>query len=163
ISVPVEVAPRLVGSFSLEAEIETQPGAADGVLAAFGGKHAGWSFYLKNGKPVVVMAGANQPSRIYRVEGGERVPEGAATVRYDFASEGPGRGGLMRISINGREVGQGRIEQTVIRLVEMSDMLDIGFDGATPVTDDYEDEGYFAGEIRKLTIHMPAAAAGGKK
>lgn len=163
ISVPVEVAPRLVGSFSLEAEIETRPGAADGVLAAFGGKHAGWSFYLKNGKPVVVMAGANQPSRIYRVEGGERVPEGAATVRYDFASEGPGRGGLMRISINGREVGQGRIEQTVIRLVEMSDTLDIGFDGATPVTDDYEDEGYFAGEIRKLTIHTPAAAAGGKK
>src|SRR5690606_38929430 len=44
ISVPVEVAPRLVGSFSLEAEIETRPGAADGVLAAFGGKHAGWSF-----------------------------------------------------------------------------------------------------------------------
>ena len=37
ISVPVEVAPRLVGSFSLEAEIETRPGAADGVLAAFGG------------------------------------------------------------------------------------------------------------------------------
>ena len=159
ISLPVDVAPRLIGNFSLEAEIETQAGTADGVLAAFGGKHAGWSFYLKNGKPVVVMAGSNQPARVFRVEGGEQVPAGSATVRYDFASEGLGKGGLMRISINGREVGQGRIEQTVVRLVEMSDTLDIGFDGATPVTRDYEGEGRFAGEIRKLVINTPDIAA----
>lgn len=159
ISLPVEVAPRLVGNFSLEAQIETQPNATDGVLAALGGKHAGWSFYLKDGKPVVTMAGANQPSRVFRVEGSERVPTGAATVRYDFASEGPGKGGLMRIRINGREVGQGRIEQTVVRLVEMSDTLDIGFDGATPVTHDYEGEGRFSGEIRKLVINTPGVVA----
>ncbi len=105
------------------------------------------------------MAGAHRPDRVYRVEASERVPEGASTVRYEFASEGAGKGGLMRIRIDGREVGQGRIERTIVRTVEMTDTFDVGFDRSTPVTDDYADEGRFAGEIRKLTVEPIAPGA----
>ena len=126
------------------------------MLAALGSKFAGWSFYLEAGRPTVLMAGANQSSRIFRVAAGEAVPRGPSTVRYEFTSEGVGRGGLMRISIDGREVGQGRIERTIVRTVEMTDTFDIGFDGDTPVTDDYRNGGHFEGAIRKLTVEPSA-------
>lgn len=158
VSVPAELAPTFRGSFTLTAEIDTSAGDS-GVLAALGGKFAGWSFYLKEGRPVVLMAGAHRPDRVYRVEAGEPVPRGASMVRYEFVSEGLGRGGLMRISIDGHEVGQGRIERTIVRTVEMTDTFDIGFDGDTPVTDDYEGEGRFEGEIRKLTVERSTSAA----
>lgn len=159
VSVPADLAPTFRGSFILTAEIDTRAGAGEGVLAALGSQFAGWSFYLKDGHPVVLMAGAHRPDRVYRVEASERVPEGASTVRYEFASEGAGKGGLMRIRIDGREVGQGRIERTIVRTVEMTDTFDVGFDRSTPVTDDYADEGRFAGEIRKLTVEPIAPGA----
>lgn len=65
----------------------------------------------------------------------------------------------MRIRIDGREVGQGRIERTIVRTVEMTDTFDIGFDRSTPVTDDYAEGGHFAGEIRKLTVEPIAPGA----
>ncbi|MGD9598233.1 MAG: arylsulfatase [Steroidobacteraceae bacterium] len=160
VSVPADLAPSLRGSFTLTAEIGSGHDTARGVLAALGGKFAGWSFYLHDGYPVVTMAGANRPDRIFRVAGDAAVPPGASIVRYEFASEGIGRGGLMRISIDGREVGQGRIERTIVRTVEMTDTFDVGFDGDTPVSGDYVDEGRFTGEIHKLTVEQrPAASA----
>jgi len=85
-------------------------------------------------------------------------------VRYEFASEGVGRGGLMRILIDGREVGQGRIERTIVRTVEMTDTFDVGFDRSTPVTDEYAGDGRFAGEIRKLTVEQiaPGTSSAGR-
>ena len=159
VSVPADLAPSLRGSFTLTAEIDGGDDTPRGVLAALGGRFAGWSFYLQDGRPVVLMAGAHRPDRIFRVAAGEAVPRGASTVRYDFASDGVGRGGFMRISIDGREVGQGRIERTIVRTVEMTDTFDVGFDGDTPVTGDYTHEGRFTGEIRKLTVDQPVARA----
>lgn len=159
IIVPADAAPRFHGSFRLTAEIETERGRADGVLAALGSHFAGWSFYLKGGKPVVVMAGSLQPERTYRLASKRKVPAGASTVTYDFASDGVGQGGLMRISIDDRVVAEGRIEQTIVRTVEMSDTFDVGLDSSTPVTDDYADQGRFKGEIRKLTVESTAGEA----
>ena len=164
VSVPADLAPTFRGSFTLTAQIDTRGGATDGVLAALGSKFAGWSFYLKDGYPVVLMAGAHRPDRVHRIAARERVLEGESTVRYEFASEGVGRGGLMRILIDGREVGQGRIERTIVRTVEMTDTFDVGFDRSTPVTDEYAGDGRFAGEIRKLTVEQiaPGTSSAGR-
>lgn len=152
IIVPENAAPRLRGSFRLTAEIDTSDGRGEGVLAALGSHFAGWSFYLKDGRPMVVMAGSQQAERTYRVASAEAVPQGASTVSYEFSSEGVGKGGVMRIRINGRQVAEGRIEQTIVRTVEMTDTFDIGLDTSTTVTDDYAGDGRFQGEIRKLTV-----------
>ena len=152
IIVPENAAPRFIGSFRLDAEIDTTENTADGVLAALGSHFAGWSFYLKEGRPVVVMAGSKQPQRTFRIASEQKVPAGFATVSFDFSSEGAGKGGLMRISINDILVAEGRIEQTIRRTVEMTDTFDIGFDSSTAVTDDYREQGRFMGEIRKLTV-----------
>lgn len=152
IIVPENAGPRFRGSFRLSAEIDATVGKAEGVLAALGSHFAGWSFYLKEGRPVVVMAGSQQAERTYRVAASKAVPAGVSTVTYEFDSEGVGKGGVMRISINGQQVAEGRIEQTIIRTVEMSDTFDIGLDSSTTVTDDYPGNGRFQAELRKLTV-----------
>ncbi|WP_150293120.1 arylsulfatase [Sphingobium estronivorans] len=160
ISVPFDTGPRLTGSFTLTAQIRTASGAQDGVLAALGGHFGGWSFYLKNGLPVVTMAGSTQAERVFRVAGREPVPSGAATVRYDFtADKGPGSGGLMRISVNDREVASGRIERALVMPTEITDTFDIGLDAGTPVTDDYTGPAAFKGDIVKLEIDPKGAGA----
>jgi arylsulfatase len=157
VSVPADHAPRLTGSFRLSAQVRTDGAGAQGVLAALGGRFGGWSFYLKDGHPVVVMAGSTQPERIFRVRGGEPVPAGEATIAFDFSADGgPGSGGLMRIGIDGREVGAGRIEQPITLTTEVTDTFDVGLDSSTPVTDDYDDQGKFNGDIRKLEVRPGA-------
>ena len=161
ISIPSDYAPRLAGSFTVTADIQTASGAQDGVLAALGGHFGGWSFYLKDGHPTVTMAGSTQADRVFRVAGRDSIPAGAAVVRYDFAADkGPGSGGVMRISVNDREVASGRIEQALVMPTEVTDTFDIGLDAGTPVTDDYAAHGEFKGEIRKLEITShPTGAA----
>jgi len=154
VSVPAGHGPRLTGSFSLAADIQTAPGTADGVLAALGGHFGGWSFYLKDGYPVVTMAGSTQAKRIFRVAAGERVPPGKAQIVFDFRADGPkpGTGGTMRISVNGRPVGEGRIEQPIVMTTELTDTFDVGFDASTPVTDEYQGDGQFTGQIDKVVV-----------
>jgi arylsulfatase len=155
VSVPAGHGPRLTGSFSLTADIQTAPGTADGVLAALGGHFGGWSFYLKDGYPVVTMAGSTQARRIFRVVAGERVPPGKAQIVFDFRADEPkpGTGGTMRISVNGRPVGEGRIEQPIVMTTELTDTFDVGFDSSTTVTDEYRCNGAFSGTIEKLQVH----------
>lgn len=159
VSVTVDRAPRFVGSFSLSADIDTSAGEAEGVLAALGGHFAGWSFYLKDGRPTVVMAGSNQPARTFRVAGNRAVPAGRSNVRFDFVADDarPGSGGMMTISVDGQPAGQGRIERPMVMTTELSDMFDVGFDGSTTVTDDYAGDGRFKGVIHKIEVRKPVA------
>lgn len=160
ISLPSDYAPRLAGSFTLTADIRTASGAQDGVLAALGGHFGGWSFYLKDGRPVVTMAGSTQADRVFRVAGSERIPAGAATIRYDFtADKGPGSGGVMRISVNDRAVATGRIEKPIVMPTEVTDTFDIGLDAGTPVTDDYSGNAEFKGDIRRLEVKPKGLSA----
>jgi len=137
------------------------PDKAEGVLIALGSNFGGWSFYLKDGRPVALMAATQRPEDTYRVAAAAALPAGPAQVRYDFDYDGGfNAGGLMRISVDGREVARGRIGHTLSKLPEMTDTFDVGFDADTPVTDDYRDGGYFNGEIRKIEVQIqPAAGA----
>lgn len=159
ISVPADRASRLTGSFTLTAEIETRAAEPDGVLAALGGHFAGWSFYLKDGFPVVTMAGSTQPARLFRIASTAKAPTGRSRISYDFlADSAPGAGGLMRISIDGRNVAEGRIEKPIVMTSELTDSFDIGFDANTPVTDEYSEGGHFNGEILKVDVRRGPVA-----
>jgi arylsulfatase len=120
-------------TFSLTADVIVPEAGAEGVLAANGGRFGGWSFYLKDGKPTVTMAFSQQAQHHYRVAADSKVPPGKATIRYDFAYDGggAGKGGLMRISINGTEVAQGRIPRTLVTFHDLTETFDTGRDTGT--------------------------------
>jgi hypothetical protein len=56
-------------------------------------------------------------------------------VTLDFAYDGggPGKGGLARLSVNGKKVSEGRIEQTQPNIFSGDETADVGLDNQTPV------------------------------
>lgn len=153
VSVPaVSAAPILNHSFTLTADIEV-PQGAQGVVMALGSKFGGWSFFIKDGTPVALMAASQLDGDQSRVAAGATLPAGKSVLRYRFVSDGGiNAGGEMQISVDDKEIGRGRIVRTISKLPEMTDTLDIGFDADTPVSAEYHDGGRFNGSVNRVDI-----------
>lgn len=124
-------------SHSITAEVEVPEGGADGVILSQGGRFAGWSLYMKNGRVSYVHNRVGKDR--YTITAQEQVAAGQATIRYDFAYDGgdkPGAGGTGTISVNGRKVAEGRIGNTTPFVFSADETADVGLDAATPVTED---------------------------
>ena len=82
---------------------------------------------------------------------------GKATIRYEFASDGPGmgKGGIGTIFVNGQKVAEGRIEHTQCCAFSADEGADVGVDEGTPVTEDYKErDNKFTGKIHSVTIDL---------
>jgi arylsulfatase len=153
-----DAAPPLTGrSFTLTADIDVPAKGGNGVLVAYGSYFAGWSFYLKDGKPVAVVAHSQQPGDHWRVAADTALAPGPASVRYTFESDGGvAAGGTLRITVNDREVARGHVGATPVQMVGLGETFDTGRDTGAPVSDDYRDEGVFDGTIHKIAVDVAA-------
>jgi len=143
-------------SHSITAEVEIPQGGGEGVILCQGGRFAGWSLYMKNGKLSYVHNWVGKER--YTISTSQRLPPGKHTVRYDFAYEGgqtPGKGGSGTITVNGKKAAEGRIEKTTPFVFSADETADVGVDEATPVTDDYQERhNEFNGKIEKITVQL---------
>ena len=142
-------------SHTITADVEIPQGGANGVILSQGGRFGGWSLYLKDGKLTYTynFVGLQR----FTVAATSVLPAGKATIRYEFASDGPGmgKGGIGTIFVNGRKVAEGRIEHTQCCMFSLDDATDVGGDEGTPVTEDYKERGNkFTGTIDKVTIDL---------
>ncbi len=133
------------------------------MILAQGGRFAGWSLYMKNGKLKYCYNWFNKQR--YTIESPNRVPAGQATLRFEFVYDGGGvgKGGTGRLYVNGEKVAEGRIESTVPFVFSADETEDVGEDLATPVTEDYkEGDNKFTGTIERVTIAVtpPPAQVG---
>jgi arylsulfatase len=139
--------------FSVTAEVEANTDAANGVIAAMGGGTSGWSLYVKEGLPTFYynffeVAG-------YRVQSSTRLAKGRNTVRVEVTPESAGYGkpATVKLLVDGKEVGAGRVEKTVPAGYG-AEGFDVGKDNISPVSPDYESPFAFSGSIRGVTIAM---------
>jgi arylsulfatase A-like enzyme len=142
-------------SHAITAEVTIPEGGANGVVIAQAGRFGGWSFYLKDGKPMYAYNYLGL--QMFKVAGQEAVPAGKATVRFEFAYDGPGlgKGGTGSIFVNGKKIGEGKIERTQAMIFSADEGADVGVDGETNVTDDYkEGDNKFTGRIHKVTVEL---------
>ena len=141
-------------SIVITAELEIPKGGAKGVVLSQAGMFGGWSLYVKDGKPKFCYNWLAREK--YYVEGKEALPEGKVTLVYDFTYDGGGlhKGGKGTLSINGKVVGEGRIEKTMGAVYSLAgDTADVGMDGWSPVTDDYDPwDNAFTGKIKKIVV-----------
>jgi arylsulfatase len=147
-------------SHSVTAEIEAPEGGGEGVIIAQGGRFGGWALYVKDGKPAYVHNWAGMER--YTVASDAPLPEGNVTVRYEFAYDGgePGSGGTGALFVNGEQVAQGRIEQTVGYTFSLDEGMDVGMDLATPVSEEYPArDNAFTGTIRSVTLEISEGGA----
>jgi arylsulfatase len=146
-------------SHSVTAEIEVPEDGAVGVIVAQGGAFAGWSLYLKQGRPTYChnLFGLQQ----FHVNGEAQVPPGVHQVRMEFAYDGGGlgKGGTVSLYVDGEKTGAGRIEATVPLAYSADETCDVGSDTASPVSSDYTpEESRFTGTINWVQIDVAEAA-----
>jgi hypothetical protein len=100
-------------SHSVTAAVTVPESGADGVIIAQGGAFAGWSLYVKDGRPKYAynLFGIQQ----FHVESDAEVPPGAHQVRMEFTYDGGGlgKGGDVALYLDGAKTGEGRVEGTV--------------------------------------------------
>src|SRR5262249_38793473 len=150
-------------SFRITADVEIPEGGAEGVLGTQGGRFGGWSLLVLNGTPMFVYAYTNQDGAKYpkqrndktRIASSETLPPGIHVIAFDFAYDGGGigEGGQGTLTVDGKLVGEGRIEHTTpVGKFSLDESFDVGEDTGTPVIDEYDAKMPFAftGTLRKL-------------
>ena len=147
-------------SHTITADVEIPQGGANGVILAQAGRFGGWSLYMKDGKPMYTynFLGLQR----FNVASSQPLAASKATIRFEFASDGPGmgKGGVGTILVNGQKVAEGRIEHTQCCFFSADEGADVGVDDGTPVTEDYKDhDNKFTGTINKVTIELTAMKA----
>jgi arylsulfatase len=143
-------------SWSVGAEVTIPEKGASGVLATIGGRFGGWVLLLQDSKPEFVYAVSNQPEHKFRVASHQPLSPGNHVVRVDFKYDGGGigKGGTGILLVDGKQVGQGAIPQTLMVRFSLDETFDVGEDTGTPVVEDYAEKMPFAfsGTLKKLIV-----------
>ncbi len=124
-------------SHTITAQVEVPKNeAAKGVILSQGGIAGGWMFYVKDGKPTYLynLAGLQQ----YVITSTETLAPGKHQVRMEFAYDGGGlaKGGTVKLFIDGKAVGEGRVEHTAPIVFSADETSDVGLKRGSPMTPD---------------------------
>jgi arylsulfatase A-like enzyme len=142
-------------SHAITAELDVPESGANGVIVAQGGAYGGWALYAKDGRPAYCynLFGLRQ----FKVYGDTEIPPGEHQVRAEFAYDGGGlaKGGTVTLYLDGKQVGEGRVDGTQPLIFSGDETTDVGSDTATPVSDDYNPKNSaFTGRIRWVQIDL---------
>jgi len=144
-------------SFSVTANLTIPKGGANGVILSQGGRFGGWSAYMKDGKPEFTynFLGLDR----YVISSEKALTKGAVTVKFDFVYDGDGlgKGGLLTIYVDGKEVAKGRVEKTQPNIFSADETADVGLDNQTPVAEGIgygPEETKFTGKINKILVEV---------
>ena len=139
-------------SHTIVADLDIPQNGSEGVIACCGGGTAGWTVYVMNGK---LTYGYNFfDFERYKVEATEPLPAGKAKVRLEFTSAGLGKGGAVKLFINDKPAGEGKVPKLAFR--HGVEPFEIGRDSIAPVSLDYKGRGEFpfTGRIEKIQFDV---------
>jgi len=148
-------APNVVGrSFRITATAQVGENA-QGVIAAHGGRFAGYAFFLEDGRPTFTY---NQtPARMTRIQADDGLKSGSHTLAVAFVADEAkrGAGGTVTLSVNGITVAEGRLLTTFPIIVSHTEGLDIGSDEVSPVDPSYSvSTSRFSGVLEQVVITL---------
>lgn len=139
-------------SFTITAHIDMGGGRAEGVLLALGGRIGGYSLFVRGGRLHFWynFLGLEQTCLVADRDMPSGQCEGAVVFEYDGG--GRGRGGILRLLVDGRPCGEARLDRTVPR-VFARETFDIGMDLNSPVGN-YPAPFAFTGTIGHVEIDL---------
>jgi arylsulfatase A-like enzyme len=146
-------------SHAITAEVMVPKTGAEGVIFAWGGISGGFSLYAKGGKPKYCYNFCG--IRRFFVEGKEDIPTGKHQVRMEFAYDGGGlaKGGGVSLFIDGRKVGEGRVDITEPFAFSADETIDLGEELGSPVSPDYgAKNNAFTGQVNWVELDVDKAA-----
>jgi arylsulfatase A-like enzyme len=143
-------------SWAVGAEVTIPDNGANGVLATIGGRFGGWALLMQDSKPEFVYAFSNQEQHKFRIASDQPISPGNHVVRFSFKYDGGGigKGATGTLFVDGKQVAEGRIPQTIGIRFSLDETFDIGEDTGTPVVEDYVDKMPFAftGALKKFVV-----------
>ena len=142
-------------SHSVTAEVGVPKSGGEGVIIAQGGAFAGWSLYVREGKLKYCynLLGI----RLFYAISDKPIPEGQHQLRMEFKYDGGGlaKGGDVLLYVDGRKVGEGRVEATMPMIFSADETCDVGRGTGSPVSPDYDaKENEFNGEVHWVEIDI---------
>jgi len=155
VRIPEGAAPDIKNkSFRITADVLLPKGNEQGMVVTQGGLSGGYALMFENGKPIFHYNVANVAH--YNIAAKDPLTPGKHTVVFDFKYDdgGIGKGGTGTISVDGKQVAQGRIDRTTPLRFSMDETFDVGEDTGTPVNLDYDVPFAFAGKIEKVAVHL---------
>ena len=141
-------------SFRITAEVVVPEGGGEGVVVTQGGLPGGWALLLRGGRSVFHYNMLNLTH--FDIGAKEALSPGKHTLVFDFKYDGGGigKGGTGTISVDGKQVAQGRIANTVPVRFSFDETFDVGEDTGTPVSEDYDVPFKFTGKIEKVVVKL---------
>lgn len=157
-AVPEPAVPHMANrSWSVQSSIEVT-GAMRGVIAAIGGRPAGWALYID---------AERRPTFSYRLYDlaavtlrGEPLPPGPAALQVDLDYDGGGyaKGGALSLTVDGKRVATERLPATMPGFFSIHETFDVGVDSGTAAGDYPADGGvgypFSGGTIGSVTIQL---------
>jgi len=154
-TVAEDAAPHTIGkSFRIDADV-TAGSSTKGVMIAQGGRFGGYSFYLKEGKPVFHYNAVGADA--FTIAADSALADGQHTLSAEFAAEtaAPGTPGTLTLYVDGKAVGSGRLGRTVAGWLSHTEGLDIGLDRISAVSPDYSvQDSAFTGQISEVRVSI---------
>jgi hypothetical protein len=152
VAVPEPIGPQTFPrGHTITANLDVPKGGAEGVVTCSGATAAGWSLYVKGGKPVFRYTFFDIAD--VTINGTEAIPEGKVTLKAEFTPDGEkGGGGTLKLFVNDKPAGEGKLKRTSFR--HGLEPFEVGRDSMTPVSPDYKTPFEFTGKIEKVTFEL---------
>ena len=160
---PDAAAPEMLNkSWAITAEVDLPDSKTNGMIVTHGGLEGGYGLYMRDGKPTFVynFLGVERPTFAAK----NTLPKGKTSIVVDFVYDGGGigKGGTITMTANGKRIAQGRLKRTVPLQFSITEGLDIGMDGGSPVDFTYKLPFAFTGKIDKVAIELKTQTTGAK-
>ncbi len=154
VELPEPVGPQLFPrGHTITAEVMIPENGAEGVITCAGAFSAGWSLYVKDGKPnfrytCFDIADGSIPGTV-------KIPTGKVTVKTEFTPDGSkDGGGTLKLLVNDQPAGEGKLTRSLFR--HGLEPFEVGRDSITPVDPAYKDKGdfEFTGTIENIQFKV---------
>lgn len=147
-------------SFDITADVELQQATAEGVLLSTGGREAGLSLFLQEGKLHFTY---NNGWSTYTISSSPlNLKAGRCRLRVQYVYNEDGENGVATLFFNDTKVGEGRVEKLGTTLFG-HEGLNVGLDDLTAVSATYRVPFVFTGTIKQVAIDLkgsPGASLG---
>jgi arylsulfatase len=159
--IPESVAPNIRNrSYTVAVEVTIETADACGVLFAQGSRFGGHALCVKDGKLRYVYNYVGLEEQV--VESNDTLPTGTVVLSASFAREGDAvpSEGTLTLHAGEQQVGEGRIRTQPGKFSLAGEGLNVGKEGAEPVTDDYPGPrpwAFSGGTIKKAVIDVSGA------
>ena len=152
VSLPEPIGPQVFPrGHTITAELTIPQGGAEGVITCAGAFSAGWTLYVKGGKPTFRYTFFEVAD--VTIPGTEPLAKGKVTLKTEFTPDGTREGGgTLKLFVNGKPAGEGKLKRSVFR--HGLEPFEVGRDSITSISPDYKTPFAFTGTIEKITYAL---------